>query len=328
MEKSCIWTIIFLSIIVNSCQIATRPERDVDVNGSEKTNTEENAYGRYYAPTNYILGQEQTMLSTAYATLDVIPSNGKADIVFCFKDSFSDMNSIDQFTFEFSSVQFQQNGSVGSFNEESVEGVISYTMGIGFEQRKSGAIIRDFAISGMVDKSNPANSKVLFTSKILDRILTLSLENMTSDESAAVFGNQGYPDGGGEIMTDTKRVFVNDSGHDVTVRHESSGNPDCFIADIKAGMSAVYYLFDEDDIPSTKQPAYVLIFDDGRVSTHEHAGVLNPREKRLEYSGLPIEVKSIPFLSFECGHIYYEIRYNCTYTITREIYDEATIPEQ
>ena len=268
----------------------------------------------YYVPDNYILGlNEETMLTTEFSTLQIKLSNATADISYCFNGRSVSNNSIGEFGIDLSGVPIESYGDCCSFNGKDIIGVISYTMGRE-KDKKEGTISRSFRISGTLYATSTNHSTVSFTSRIFDRELTLSLNNLTANKSKAEFGKEGYP--GREIdRISAVRLFVNDTGHTVTIEHEGNNVSKL---DIKSNESGRFILPDEEDYPGK---SFVLTFDDGKVSRHLYEG------SGFQYVDLPLTVKEEPWLFFNYGTINYLINYICTYTITPEIYAKASVPE-
>lgn len=259
------------------------------------------------------------MLWTKHATLDVVPHEGKADVIFDYKGkAVEDPYEVLAFQLELLDVPSDDNGTI--LHGDDITGTISYTMCAGYHnERKTGSLVRNFSVSGTLDKNDASRSAVSFTSKVFNRVITLSLQNMTTEESEAAFGQFGYP-----CVTDvypggTRRIFVNNSGHNVVVGHESSHFRYHDVS-IESGASRVFYLH---SLEETKDACYVLTFDDGKTSRHQ-AG-----ELPYEYTGIPLQLElgGYSSLLFNCGFIYYDNQDLCTYTITPEIYAAASLPE-
>ena len=305
MRKGSIAIIIVAAVLFASCQ------KDYQLDGV------------YYAPTNYIIGLETvTMLTTGDATVDINTNGGTADIIFFFRapDNGHFFN-ISSFVFNIPGVSVRKDGDDYSLNGKDVIGDITYTMINDYsENRKTEYITRSFNVSGSVNKKNPSKSSISFTAKFLDKTITLSARNITIDASKAEFGQPGYPCVTDEWRPNTKRLFVNKSGHVVTVGYSAD---DTFTYEqtvtIKDGESGLFYLNEEFDVVSKSR--FILTFDDSRVSTH-----LN-KDGRYEYIGLPLEVKDTPLLRFHCGFILYQDNHAITYTIVPEIYTNASVQE-
>ena len=323
MRYSFLYCFVLISSILFGCQNSTPFMGDVD-NGII-TNAETVNGVVFYAPENYILGlQEETMLTTEFATLKIEFNDTAAVIQFTFKGLEMDPFSIGAFQIVVLDTPYERQSTTYSFNCKGVSGAVSYTMVTGYHnERTQGIIIRDFDICGSVDVADSSNSSISFTSLLLNKELTLCLQNITLEESDAEFGKIGYPCREIELMSDAKRLFNNYSGHDVTIRHESSANPYHELGLIQDGGSNNFDLFDSED----RLGAYILTFDDGKVSRHQQDGTTRPRVKCFEYVGLPVEVIEIPYLSFNYGVIYYELGYLCTYTITPEVYQSGDYQE-
>lgn len=280
------------------------------VSGCNKTNWQTE---RFFCPANYVLGQEnETMLWTEYATLDITTQGKTADLLFSFKGKdIEDSFTIPEFVFEIRNVSRKTDGGKYSIEGSGLRGVVTYT-----KSKKTESIIRSFNLSGILNLKNPSLSNVTISAEFLDRLITLSLKNLTQKESEAEFGKQGYPSWSGGMLN-TKRIFANNSGHDVSVGYQAGS----FVNDnpvfIKSGTVGKFVMIEVFD---THDSSFVLTFDDGRVSKH------TKNENRFEYNGLPAEIKPAPFLSFNSGIIYFEDNYDITYTITSEIYAGAVTP--
>ena len=274
-------------------------------------------YGRYYAPTIYVNGQEQeTMLTTVFATLDITKrDNGKVDMSLQFKGPDSPRRglfSITGFQVSLHEVSCDDNGTLASFNGSDIEGQLSYTYNSLDNPNGQGSITRRFNIEGSVDKTDRSKSTVTISSVIIDKNISISLSQVTPNETEAEFGKVGYPIYVSEILH-AQRTFVNNTEHSFTVEHQVASMKPQNLGTISPGTSGKVFLLDEDDFPIA---SYILTFDDGRVSRHAF-------EDTFSYAGLPVEVIDKPFLSFNSGQISYDINYVCTYTVTPEVYENA-----
>lgn len=286
-------------ILLIGCQKANRPA------------------GKYYAPANYVLGQEEeTRLWTELATLDITQCDETADIVFFYKGkTLPERTLIEEFVIEIHGVQFEKDRHSCTLSGNDIEGVVSYSK-VNYDNKKEvGSITKSFDISGHVHSNDPSQSDIIITATYLHHPLTLSIQNLTTSKTKAKFGLSGrsYPTGG---ETNTKRVFINDSGHDVTISYHT----DDYLTkklEITSGNTGTYTLF---DFYESKDSFFILTFDDGRVSKHFVT------ENRFEYTDLIPEVQDDSYLSFDLGLIEYNTALVCYYTITPEIYSNATLP--
>ena len=273
----------------------------------------------YYAPNNYILGvEDETMLTTEYATLNITPRGEAADILFSFKGMEVDIAStIAQFDIEVSGIACTRNGRQYSLEGNGIESVMTYTMRYYDDKKeiniKTGQITRSVDVSGLIHQTNPSRSSVSITSTILNKELTLSLQNLTTNKKKAQFGQLGYPSRDGGFIN-TERRFKNESGHVVTVFYSGLKGWRQSEVTIKPGDTGKYSMIEIMDVPGS---FFLLTFDDGKVSKHTKS------EKPFDYSGLPLEIADTPFLYFNYGRIYYMDDHVCTYTVTPEIYDNA-----
>ena len=178
---------------------------------------------------------------------------------------------------------------------------------------KTGQITRSVDVSGLIHQTNPSRSSVSITSTILNKELTLSLQNLTTNKKKAQFGQLGYPSRDGGFIN-TERRFKNESGHVVTVFYSGLKGWRQSEVTIKPGDTGKYSMIEIIDVPGS---FFLLTFDDGKVSKHTKS------EKPFDYSGLPLEIADTPFLYFNYGRIYYMDDHVCTYTVTPEIYDNA-----
>ena len=299
--------IVFLLVLLCGCHVIPQSQTTGD---------------RYYAPTNYIPGLEwETMLTTQFATFDITPHGELSDISFSFKGKDGGPFSIDEFRIDITDVPCDKKGRVYLLMGDAIPGVVSYSMVTDYHGgKRAGSVNRNFNISGSVDKKNPSGSTVTFTSKIFEKNISLSVQNLTSKQSEAEFGQQGYPGFEVDGKISATHFFINNTGHNVTVQYALPNDIPGLrhSINIKAGESGNMVLLDEEEYPNA---SFILIFDDGRQSRHI-AG-----ENRFEYSGLPSEIIEHPFLFFNYGIIYYDRNYDCTYTITQELYDNASLPE-
>ena len=274
-------------------------------------------YGRYYAPTIYVNGQEQeTMLTTVFATLDITKrDNGKVDMSLQFKGPDSPRRGLFSITgFQVSLPEVSDdNGTLASFNGSDIEGQLSYTYNSLDNPNGQGSITRSFNIEGSVDKTDRSKSTVTISSVIIDKNISISLSQVTPNETEAEFGKVGYPICVSEILH-AQRTFVNNTEHSFTVEHQVASLRSENLGTISSGKSNKVFLLDEDDCPIA---SYILTFDDGRVSRHAF------EDTHFSYAGLPVEVIDKPFLSFNSGQISYDINYVCTYTVTPEVYENA-----
>ena len=258
------------------------------------------------------------MLTTEFATMDIKSHGNTADLVFSYKGpGFEGDYTVDEFAFELSDIPYETEGSERSFNSDNITGVISYSLVYNKDNQKQGTLTRAFSVSGAIDKANPSNSSVTFTATVFDKQLTLLLRNIVTKQSDAEFGKQGYPIAPIIDRISAKRLFLNNSGHDVTVGHEAAFSSYRDFVTIKAGSSDRLILLDGEDIKA----AYTFKFDDGRISRHTST------EKPYEYTGIPVDVKERPFLYFDAGIIHYDKNYDVSYIITPEIYEHASYIE-
>ena len=300
-----IWLFLFTIIVLGGCQQLPKGGKLI----------------RYYAPTNFVLGEEmETMLTTEFACVDIRPYGNTAELSFRYKGPEDAAGySINEFVLKFSDIPFETNESVLSFNCDIITGDISYTIDNHRNYQKKGALTRSFKVSGTIDETSPSHSSITFTSAIFDEQLTLSLQNITNKESAAVFGKDGYTFG--PIISDrisANRLFVNNTGHTVTVGHESDFFSYQDLVTINSGSSGIITLIDAEEGPNA---SYTFKFDDAKISYHNATG------KPYEYSGIPVDIKDLPFLSFDAGIMIYDKNYDVTYTITPEIYEQASYIE-
>lgn len=305
MKTLFIWLFLFFIIVLDGCQQFPKGEKLI----------------RYYAPTNFVSGVAmETMLTTEFASVDIRPHGNTAELSFHYKGPGGEVGySIDEFVLEFSGIPFETNGPVRSFNSDNTTGDISYTIDNHNNYQKKGSLTRSFIVSGTIDDTDPSHSSITFTSAIFNEQFTLSLQNITNKESAAEFGKEGYTYG--PIISDrisANRLFVNNTGHIVTVGHEGGSFSYRDFVTIKAGYSDKITMIDAEEVPDA---SYTFKFDDARISHHKAT------DKPYEYSGIPVDVKELPFLSFDAGIIMYDKNYDVTYTITPEIYEHASFIE-
>ena len=271
---------------------------------------------KYYAPNNYILGQEEeTMLWTDYATLEVTPYYGTADVVFSFKGRKVPDVTVEDFDLDIPGVFCEQDGQSYIFYGECVEGTITYTREYYDEnkmlRKKTGSLTREFSISGTVYTSDPSKSSVTITATVLDKPISLSIQNITSNRLKASFGQPGYPSYTGGVLNG-KMMFINDSGHGVTVQHSDFRGKAKISPGGSGGLSV---------LETSLNCYFTFTFDDGRV--YKSMLITPP----YGYEGLSYEIKPTPFISFNSGLIHYEDDHVCYYTITPELYANAVIPE-
>ena len=267
--------------------------------------------GRYYAPTIFVNGQEEeTMLTTDFASLDIVPqSDGTVNISLQYRgpDYLTNYGIyyISAFHVTFSGISCEKNEPCAILNGEDQEAELFYDYVVDYENKGHSSIVRKFNINGSLCKTERNISNITLSSVIFDKTISITLAGMTPVESEAEFGIEGYPSWDAELVY--RRYFVNNTNHSVEVRH--SGNIGGPLA-LAAGEKGYILL-------SYEGGYYSLTFDDGRSSVHM------PEEARFHYTGLPVEVKEQPYLFFNYGGIFYNIRYNCTYAITQEVYDAA-----
>lgn len=274
-------------------------------------------YGRYYAPTIFVNGQEhETMLTTDFATLDIIQKgDGTADVSVLFQGPeayYDGIFTITSFQVNLSGISCEGNNSSIVLNGNNIESELSYKYANRKEKNGQGSIIRNFHIEGSLDKRDRSKSNVTISSKIFDKEISFSFSQMTKVESEAEFGIQGYPGWDAELVE--TRFFKNNTDHTVTVEYQSNPN------ELSYRQEMVIAAHEKGEIIIINEgikASFVLTFDDGRISRHDATGT------RYEYTGLPFEVVEKPYISFNYGHIYYNISYKCTYTITPEIYEAA-----
>ena len=281
------------------------------------------ATGQYYAPTIFVNGQEEeSMLTTVFASLDITPKgNGSVDISIDFRggDYYrgGGLLSVTGFQVNLPGVTWEEQGTSAIFSGKDIEAELSYTTRDARNLLGQGSIVRKFQIDGTVDKRDQSKSTVTVSSVIFDKVFSISLSQITANQSDAEFGKMGYPSFEAEVIH-ANRVFVNDTDHRVIVEHIYPFSNEEKTTITAKGKGTVLLFDDEDNKPSY----YLLSFDDGRQSRHD------AEETRFYYNGLPVQVMEQPLLFCNYGQICYDINYNCTYTITPEIFNAAVFPSE
>lgn len=315
--KRVIYLIAIASLIqfVQACERASVPK----VPDENDSAISQEVYGRYYAPTIYVNGQEQeTMLTTVFGALDINKSdNGTVAMALQYKGLDIQVGYgiyyITDFQVNLPGVPCENNGPLASLNGNDIEGRLDYSYVMHNGSKGNGSITRRFHIEGSVDKTDRSKSTVTISAVIIDKAISISLSQVTPNEADAEFGIMGYPSWNAELIH-AMRTFINNTEHSFTVEHQVASMRSENLGTISPGTSGKVFLLDEDDCPIA---SYILTFDDGRVSRHAF------EDTHFSYAGLPVEVIDKPFLSFNSGQISYDINYVCTYTVTPEVYENA-----
>lgn len=282
--------------------------------------TQKEDFDRFYVPTILVNGQSSpTMLTTVFATLDLKnKGEGTLDISFQYKGldycyGGSGLG-IAEFRVDIRDVPYEPDGSCYKFASDALDGVLSYlTTDI---TQGWNSLSLSFSLSGLADRTDRSQSSIILSTIILDKERSITLSEMTAIESEAEFGRLGYPSvvGGGGVHA--RRVFVNQTNLGVSVGHQSGFYEYEEKVYLEAGETKSAFLQDEEDIQGAY---YGLRFEDGRYSQHEFIYM----GEKYHYAGLPVLVISKPFLRYNKGQICYDVNYNCTYTITQDVYDAA-----